>query len=176
MANRNLYLTYKKDTSRLLYWVINTSNSIIRSMADSETCASVSINSTGRSTVSEIVDMSKLIAEHIQPIPTAVVRLFQGVIKARSTMYAAFQQMVNDTPDSEIERSNVTHKHFIEALTEAFEALGGGNWADDTESPLGRDGNDAQYFHNAFSVLSVSAIEDDTASSADDTQVTSRRI
>lgn len=65
MASRNLYLTYKKDTSRLLYWIINTSNSIIRSMADMETCASVSINTTGRSTVSEIVDMSKLIAEHI---------------------------------------------------------------------------------------------------------------
>lgn len=30
MAGRNnLYLTYKKDTSRLLYWVVNTSNGII---------------------------------------------------------------------------------------------------------------------------------------------------
>lgn len=88
-------------------------------------------------------------------------------------MYAAFQQMVNDTPDSEIERSNVTHKHFIEALTEAFEALGGENWADDAGSSSGRDEDDDQSFHNAFSVLSVSAIEDDTASSTDETQVTS---
>lgn len=84
--------------------------------------------------------------------------------------------MVNDTPDSEIERSNITHKHFIEALTEAFEALGGENWVDDTGSSSGRDEDDDQYFHNAFSVLSVSAIEDNTASSADGTQVTSRRI
>lgn len=32
MASRNnLYLTYKRDTSRLLYWAINTSNGIIES-------------------------------------------------------------------------------------------------------------------------------------------------
>ena len=91
-------------------------------------------------------------------------------------MYAAFQQIVNDTPDSEIERSNITHKHFIEALTESFEVLGGEVWADDAGSSSGRDEDDDQYFHNAFSALSVSAIEDDTASSADETQVTSRRI
>jgi hypothetical protein len=176
MASRNLYLTYKKDTSQLLYWVINTSNGIIQSMADKETCASVSINSTGRSTVSEIVNMSKLIADHVQPIPAAVLRLFQGVIKARSAMYGAFQQIVNDKPDPEIERSNITHKHFIDALTEAFEALGGANWANDAESQLGTDGNDNKYFQNAFSALSVCEIGDDTASSADETHVTTRRI
>ena len=145
-------------------------------MADTETCASVSINSTGHSTVSEIINMSKLIAEHVRPIPASVFRLFQGVIKARSTMYAAFQQMVNDTPDPDIERSNFTHKHFIEALTEAFEALGGANWANSAESQSERDDNDDQYFRNAFSVLSVSTNGDDTASSADELRPPPRRI
>jgi hypothetical protein len=39
-------------------------------------------------------------------------------------MYNVFQQIVNKKPNLEIERSNVTHKHFINALTEAFDALG----------------------------------------------------
>jgi hypothetical protein len=41
-----------------------------------------SINTTGRSTVSEIVDMFRFIAEHLQPILAAVFRLFQSFIKA----------------------------------------------------------------------------------------------
>jgi hypothetical protein len=78
------------------------------------------------------MNMCKLIAENLQPTPAAVFRLFQGFIKARSTVYAAFQQIVNDKSDPEIERSNVNHKHFIDALTETFRALGGPNWASDT--------------------------------------------
>jgi hypothetical protein len=65
VTSRNLYLTYKKDTSRLLYWVINTSNGIVRSAADAEDCAPVTVNTTGQSTVSDIVNMSKLIAKYI---------------------------------------------------------------------------------------------------------------
>ncbi|KAF2868102.1 hypothetical protein BDV95DRAFT_580257 [Massariosphaeria phaeospora] len=131
MAGRSgkLYLTYKKDTSRLLYWVINTSNGILQSGASAEERAPVTVNSTGQSTVSEIVSMAKLIAKHVQPVPAAVFRLFQAVIKARSTTHDAFQQIVNQTPDPEIERSNATHKHFIDALTEAFHALGGAKQA-----------------------------------------------
>lgn len=122
MASKNLYLSYKRDTSRLLYWVINTSNGIIQSAVSDEDHAPVKINTSGRSTVLEIVQMSKLIAEHLQPIPSAIFGLFQAVIKARSITYDAFQQIVNEKPDPEIERSNATHKHFINALTEAFNA------------------------------------------------------
>ena len=55
MASRNIYLTYKRDTSRLLYWVINTSNGIVRSAASVEDHAPVTINTTGHSTVSELI-------------------------------------------------------------------------------------------------------------------------
>ncbi|KAF2035259.1 hypothetical protein EK21DRAFT_97002 [Setomelanomma holmii] len=82
--------------------------------------------------------MSRLIAEHLQPIPSAVFQLFQAVIKARSAVHAAFQQIVNEKPDAEIERSNTTHKHFIEPLTEAFDALGGKSW-DSSEAQASGD-------------------------------------
>jgi hypothetical protein len=69
--------------------------------------------------------MAKLIAKNLEQIPTTIFALFQAVIKGRSIMYAAFQQIVSERPDPEIEKSNATHKHFIDALSEAFGALGG---------------------------------------------------
>jgi hypothetical protein len=125
MASRNLYLTYKKDTSRLLYWVINTSN---------------------------------------------------GIIKARSTMYAAFQQIVNEKPDPDIERINATHKHFIDALTEAIDALGG-NSSDSSKVPPGEEATDVEdVFQNQFSVLSIAtARTDDDDISEEDTLSTQPR-
>ena len=178
MGNRNLYLAYKKDTSQLLYWVINTSNGIVRSAANTEDCAPVTINTTGQSTVSEIVNMSRLIARNLRPIPSAIFRLFQAVIKARSTVYDAFQQIVNENPDPEIERSNVTHKHFINALTEAFDALGGNSWDQGNISHAGEDSHEEQIFQNTFSALNISGTKDasdDDVSSMDDSHSPQKR-
>jgi len=173
MASRNLYLTYKKDTSRLLYWVINTSNGIIQSRADTEEDAGVTINVTGRSTVAEIVSMSKLIAKKLNPIPSAIFALFQAVIKARSTMYAAFQQIVNEKPDPDIERSNATHKHFIDALTEAFNALGGCSRDSGNVSSVEQEAEDELGFQNQFAALSLGKAQDgdDDVSSEDDSHL-----
>ncbi|KAF1362383.1 hypothetical protein EJ07DRAFT_174786 [Lizonia empirigonia] len=174
MRSRNLYLTYKKDTSQLLYWVINTSNGIIQSTANAEDCAPVTVNTTGHSTVSEIVNMSKLIARTLSPIPSAIFELFQAVIQARSAFYAAFQQVVNQDPDPEVERSNATHKHFIDALTEAFDALGGKSWDSTNFSPNGNDDIDGQVFKNSFTALSLSGaqdVDDDGVSSAEESHV-----
>jgi hypothetical protein len=177
MASRNLYLTYKKDTSRLLYWVINTSNGIIQAGTELEEDAAVKINTTGQSTVAEIVSMSRLISKHLKPIPSAIFGLFEAVIQARATVHAVFQQIVNEKPDAEIERSNATHKHFIEALTEAFGALGGtlqdpSNSASDAEVA-----EDETIFLNRFSVLSLRTANDegDDASSTDEAQSTQAR-
>lgn len=159
MSRRNLYLTYKNNTSQLLYWIINTSNGIVRSATSAEDCAPVTINTTGQSTVSEIVNMSRLIAKHIQPVPSAVFELFQAVIKARSTTYDAFQQIVSQRPDPEIERSNATHKHFINALTEAFDALGGNLWSSNKDSATDeeeRDETTEAMFQNQISAQSLS--------------------
>ena len=125
MGGHNLYLCYKKDTSQLLYWLINTSNSIIRSAADPEACSPVTFNDTGKCAVPDITNMSRLIVKHLDPIPAAVLRLLQAIIRARSAMYTAFQQIVRANPDPEIERSNAAHKHFINTLSEAYEVFGG---------------------------------------------------
>jgi hypothetical protein len=172
MASRNLYLTYKKDTSRLLYWVINTSNGIIQSGTNLEGDETITMNTTGRSTVAEIVSMSRLIARNLKPIPSAIFDLLQTVITARSTMYAAFQQITNAKPDPEIERSNVTHKHFIDALTEAFDALGGNARESSSVDSVSEDADHDTILQNQFSALSLgqAKVDDDDVSSGDDTQ------
>jgi hypothetical protein len=177
MASRNLYLTYKKDTSRLLYWVVNTSNGIVQSARNSED-ASVAINTTGRSTGREIVDMSKLIASNLKPIPSAIFGLFQAVITARSTMYAAFQQIVTEKPDPEIERSNVTHKHFIDVLIDAFEELGGNTQEPTNVSSVEDEADYRSIFQNQFPTLSLGQanIDDDDVSSGDDIPPTQGRL
>ena len=168
MASRNLYLTYKRDTARLLYWIVNTSNGIVRSAAHAEDHATVTINTTGHSTVSELVQMSNLIAKHLQPIPSEIFRLFRSVIKARSITYDAFRQIINEKPDPEIDRSNATHRHFIEALTEAFQALGGGSTHIEDEE----DGElDDSAFVNQFTALRVSGGSDDDDDDDEDDKI-----
>ncbi|KAL6705611.1 hypothetical protein ACN47E_006558 [Coniothyrium glycines] len=170
MTSRNLYLTYKKDTSRLLHWVINTSNGIIKSGVEAEHNAFANINTTGQCTVAEIVGMSKLIAKHLNPVPSSILVLFQAVIRARSATYAAFQQIVVETPDPEIESSNATHKHFIDALTEAFNALGGNRRESGDAIPPANDTEADSLFENQFSALSLGRAKDENEeiSSADE--------
>ncbi|KAH7394764.1 hypothetical protein BKA66DRAFT_509561 [Pyrenochaeta sp. MPI-SDFR-AT-0127] len=110
--------------------------------------------------------MSKLIAKHLQPIPSGIFSLFQSVIKARSVTYDAFQQIVNEKPDPEIERSNATHKYFIEALTEAFNALGGSSLSPQAGSTGAEGEHDGELnksiCENQFSALGISGDSDDS--------------
>ncbi|KAI7462105.1 hypothetical protein D0860_02755 [Hortaea werneckii] len=150
MASRNnLYLTYKKDTSRLLYWVINTSNGIIESGNCTDDDEPRQVNTTGRSTVAEILAMAR----------------------ARSITASAFERIVNEKPDPEIERANATHKYFIDALTEAFNALGGKSW-DSGEAASAEDEDvkdeDVMSLQNHFSVLSLGKVEDEEDDDDDD--------
>lgn len=91
MATHNSYLVYKRDTSHLLYWMIRASNAIITSLPKDEENAPPPLNTTGQITVSNLVTMSELIAKHVDPIPSAVYRLFRSVINARTAAYDAFQ-------------------------------------------------------------------------------------
>ncbi|TVY37932.1 hypothetical protein LOCC1_G006747 [Lachnellula occidentalis] len=156
MADQNSYLRYKRDTRHLLYWMIHASNSIIKSTGPN--AASITTNTTGQITVSSLVPMSKLIAEHVKPIPSTIYRIFQAVIDARKASHAVFQQLVSKTPDPEIEKSNISHRHFINGLTEAFEALGGKIWASEQKSGnklADEEDLDAVIFTNAFSALNL---------------------
>ncbi|KAL5118115.1 hypothetical protein ACEQ8H_003950 [Pleosporales sp. CAS-2024a] len=176
MAPNNLYLTYKKDTSRLLYWIINTSNEIVHSGKNLQD-ESVVENTTGRSTVTELVKMSRLIAQHLETIPVTVLRLFQSVIEARSTVHAAFQQILNEKPDPEIEKSNVTHKHFINALTEAFTALGGLSRGTERVPYTEEEHDDELFSRNHFAALSLgNAKEDEDEVSSEDNARTQTRV
>jgi hypothetical protein len=94
MSPSNPYLAYKRDTNRLLYWIIGTSNALIKNFTTSENGAPGTLNTTGQTTVAGLVVMAEIIGKHMNPVPSAIYGLFQSVIKARSATYAAFQQIV----------------------------------------------------------------------------------
>ncbi|KAI0100618.1 hypothetical protein GGR51DRAFT_531879 [Nemania sp. FL0031] len=171
MAPLNPYLAYKRDTSRLIFWIVKASNAIITSSATLPDDAPKTPNTNGQITVSSLVSLSKLIAKHINPIPSAILALFNSAIQARTATYEGFQRLVANKSDPEVERSNASHKHFIDALVEAFGALGGVAWAekcrlegpppDDDEADL-----EQALFANKFAVLSIdgeTVLEDEAA-------------
>ncbi|OBT60983.1 hypothetical protein VE03_09640 [Pseudogymnoascus sp. 23342-1-I1] len=156
MADHNSYLAYKRDTRRLIYWMVHASNSIIKSSAVS--IPDATLNTTGAIKISAIVPTSKLIAKHINPVPSNIYRLFQSVISVRTATLSLYRQIVSKKPDPEIEKSNDTHKHFIDTLTEAFESLGGNLWASQQNpesAPSNGEDEDEVIFANKFSVLGV---------------------
>jgi hypothetical protein len=160
MADRNSYLAYKRDTRHLIYWLIRASNHIIKSSPSLpiSDAAPAKANTTGEITVSALVPLSKLVAKNISPIPSTIYRLFQSVIAKRTASLTLFQQIVAKNSDPEIQRSNVSHKIFIEALTEAFEALGGEVWTSKqksgTDNPDEEDADEI-IFTNQFSALGL---------------------
>lgn len=119
-------------------------------------------NTSGQTTVSGLLSMANLIATSMSGslVPPAVYRLFQAVIKARTTTWQAFQHF-GSSPDPDIEKSNQTHKFFIDALQQAFEVLGGKQWESSHDGQLPDTGDNAEdeikqsLFSNRFSNLDV---------------------
>ncbi|KAI2636277.1 hypothetical protein GGS26DRAFT_486893 [Hypomontagnella submonticulosa] len=167
MATKNTYLEYKRDTRHLLYWMIHASNSIVKSLAGSakDDDPTVTLNTSGKTTVSGVVSMSKLIAKHINPIPPLIYGLFRSVIGARSAHYTMYQQTIANDPDPKVEKSNKSHKYFIDALTEAFKALGGDTWELNSKSGSEKPSDGATIeeviFSNRFSSLNLNEKEGD---------------
>ncbi|EGR47421.1 uncharacterized protein TRIREDRAFT_108793 [Trichoderma reesei QM6a] len=130
---QNTYRTYKRDTQQLLFWIIHAFNSVLESSAAAEAASDGQQhrqNVTGQVTVRELVAMAKTISEHAIRIPGAIYRKLQSVTRARTVMYMAFQQLaaLSKKADPEMEKSNTTHKYFIDALHEVFELFGGPAW------------------------------------------------
>ncbi|KAL9572301.1 hypothetical protein ACKAV7_003502 [Fusarium commune] len=155
MVSQNLYLSYKRDTRYLLYWMINVSNRLLRS-TDGETQSAASVNTTGQTTVSGLISMSTLISQHREPVPNVIYRLFGSIIQARSLVSSTFQELMGPDSDEELKRNNESHQHFINTLRSAFQILGGEEWektsastSDDTE------GVEQILFANKFQELSV---------------------
>lgn len=167
--SHNTYLAYKRDTNLLLYWVIRTSNQVINSK-NRDHDPSVKINTSGQTTVSGLLSMAKLIARSVSgsAVPPTVYRLFQAVIKARTTSWQAFQQIESKRPDPDIEKSNLTHRFFIDTLQEAFEVLGGKQWESSQDGQRPATRNDAEdeieqsLFSNRFSELDIDGEQDDS--------------
>jgi hypothetical protein len=90
MVTPNIYSKYKKDTNNLLYWLINTSNGIVKSGINEEGSAAVTINTTGQCTADDLVRMSRLIAKNLKPIPSYIFGIFQDIIKARTKVHTSF--------------------------------------------------------------------------------------
>jgi hypothetical protein len=78
---------------------------------------------------------------------------------------------VSRKPDPEIERSNTSHKRFIDVLTEAFRALGGDAWIARQKAatePLDEEDLDQVIFANQFSLLELDSNEQEEE--VDDTE------
>lgn len=164
----NFYVSYKRDTRLLLYWIIKTSNAIIKKLKDSAHKVALEVNTTGQVSVSDLIPLSELIVKYHGDIPSTIYHLFQSVIKLRSIYHSQFQQLAAATPSEELETNNSTHKFFIDTLTRAFEVLGGENWLSKERTKRASndkvDGFDTSTFEftNEFSLLDLeSASEND---------------
>ncbi|KAL6700868.1 hypothetical protein J3F84DRAFT_133002 [Trichoderma pleuroticola] len=160
MKFNNFYVLYKQDTRLLLYWLVKTSNGILQSLDGTEDEPPLEPNFTGQVTVSDLVAMSELIAEHHVEIPSTIFGLFQSVIELRSIYYSEFQQLASVQPNEELERNNATHKYFIDTLTKAFNILGGEAWLSQDQENQARTGEEEAgpsifATANKFSVLDL---------------------
>ncbi|KAI4772177.1 hypothetical protein E4T52_12831 [Aureobasidium sp. EXF-3400] len=79
--------------------------------------------------------------------------------------------MASNNKDEEMDKSNETHKYFIDRLVEAFEILGGSQWAtnQDTESNKAQTREEIEevIFSNAFSALDIHQCADVSDDEAD---------
>lgn len=137
------------------------------------------MNTTGQITVADLVVLCRLIAKHISAVPPAIFRLFRSVIDARTATHEAFQQIVAENPDRAIEKSNLTHRYFIGALTEAFHTLGGRDRQPDSKTDSAdvdadavrlKDDLDRLVLSNQFGALGLgrTAGTDEEAEESDD--------
>jgi len=133
MAPHNAYLAYKRDTKYLTFWNVHASNACITSSKADRLTATASINHTGQVKVSDLLSMAVRMRESAMIVPATIYRLFRSVIEKRLAVHAVSKEVTEERPDSDIERSNVSHRHFIDILEKAFEALGGETWLESND-------------------------------------------
>lgn len=154
MADRNTYLTYKRDQSRLVYWILQTSAEITQQHPSE---AATAINSTGAVSLTTLQSLSALIAKHLHPIPATIFRLFESIIDARKETHNLFLNITTSDRDSEVQKSNRSHEHWIDGLTRAFHAMGGKTWKarKNSRSDVPDEDEEEVIFSNQFSTLSL---------------------
>ncbi|CAH0046133.1 unnamed protein product [Clonostachys solani] len=160
MADHNLYASYKRDQRYLVCWLVQTSNRIIISQQDE----SLTINTSGQTTISGLVAMSSLIAKHNTTIPAIVFRLLESIIADRAQAHMIFEKLARSDPDPDLEKSNTSHRHFINMLKQTFEVLGGLAWRSGEEAgqrPDDEETIEEVIFSNKFSALDIGAVIDE---------------
>jgi hypothetical protein len=83
--------------------------------------------------------------------------LFESIIDARKATHNLFLKIAGSNPDPDIQKSNESHKYWINGLTEAFNTLRGETWHSGKrgESDAPDEAEDQVIFTNAFSTLSL---------------------
>lgn len=124
----SLYRQYKLATSKLVCFIINTSNEILdRLIAAGDRGGHLlpALNTSGTLRVAEITPLARLIAEHHAVPPTALA-LLGDIIRLRTKTADEFDHDLAQRPEDEnLRKGNARHRHFIDVLRAAFEAFGG---------------------------------------------------
>lgn len=154
MADQNIYLKYKRDQRHLVYWITHTSAQIIKQHPFESSAIE---NATGVVSLSTLKSLSGLIAKHAVEVPGSIFRLFESIIDARKATHNLFLKITASNPDPNILKSNESHLHWMNGLTEAFNALGGETWRSGNggESDAPDEHEDQVIFRNRFSILSL---------------------
>ncbi|KAK2867893.1 hypothetical protein FQN49_003366 [Arthroderma sp. PD_2] len=145
VADHNTYLKYKREQKLLVYWIVHTSNRIIRSLPND---VNETPNTTGEIRMSSLLSLSALIAKHIKTVPSAIYRLLKSIIAARTQTYSLFQRFAAQNPDPEAldrwSHGNVQCPR-RELWTKERE----------TKEPIGEEDDEQVIFSNKFAALNV---------------------
>ncbi|KAK2740018.1 hypothetical protein CKAH01_07187 [Colletotrichum kahawae] len=72
--------------------------------------------------------MARLIADNGAAVSGGIFRRLISIVRARRSHYHAFVEYESMLPDTDIEKSNDMHKHFIDSLIDIFSILGEVSW------------------------------------------------
>ncbi|KAK3358109.1 hypothetical protein B0T25DRAFT_540969, partial [Lasiosphaeria hispida] len=123
----NLYLSYKRDTGRLIYWIVKASNGIISQAAMLPHDVPCTPNPHRPDYHRKPCPSVQAHRQIPLATPPDIFQMFCSVIDARTTSYRNFQSLVAERPDPKLKKSKASHLYFISVLTEAFKALSGTN-------------------------------------------------
>ncbi|KAK3955911.1 hypothetical protein QBC32DRAFT_395147 [Pseudoneurospora amorphoporcata] len=118
---------YKRDIGPLVYWVLQTSNALIRSLPSSYTDVPQVPLDKPQITLQSLVSLSKLIGKHVdkEHIPKTVLALLQSVIESITASHATFQRLATKKPHPDVENGSASLETFVVALRESALALHG---------------------------------------------------
>jgi len=95
------------------------------------------------------------------------------VIEKRLAVHAVFKEVTEQQPDLDLERSNLSHRYFIDILEQAFEALGGKTRLEgqDYVGQQDEESLDELILANSFATLALGAdVADEESDAASDEQ------